>query len=85
MDAVTGMVAKPVAATGEPCPEDGVWCAKLSKGQAADSQRRFLKGDVLPSLVVHEPRKVAFLDQVMGLRQQMSKVQWELVGYIDHA
>ncbi|MEQ5837944.1 sel1 repeat family protein [Paraburkholderia acidicola] len=74
-----------IATTGEPCPEDGVWCARLSKGQAGDTQRRFLKGDVLPSLVVHEPRKVALLDQVMGPRQQMAKVQWELVGYIDQA
>lgn len=74
-----------VATTGEPCPEDGVWCARLSKGQMGDAQRRFLKGDVLPSLVVHEPRKVALLDQVMGLRQHMAKVEWELVGYIDQA
>ncbi|SFJ78290.1 SEL1-like repeat protein [Paraburkholderia megapolitana] len=74
-----------LATTGDLCPEDGVWCAKLGKGQTGDGQRRFLKGDVLPSLVVHEPRKVAFLDQVMGPRQQMSKVQWELVGYIDQA
>ncbi|MEQ5843091.1 sel1 repeat family protein [Paraburkholderia acidicola] len=74
-----------LATTGEPCPEDGVWCAKLSKGQTGDAQRRFLKGDVLPSLIVHEPRKVAVLDQLMGLRQQMAKVQWELVGYIDQA
>ena len=74
-----------LATTGESCPEDGVWCAKLSKGQAGDAQRRFLKGDVLPSLIVHEPRKVTVLDQLMGLRQQMAKVQWELVGYIDQA
>ena len=74
-----------LATTGEPCPEDGVWCAKLSKGQTGDAQRRFLKGNVLPSLIVHEPRKVAVLDQLMGLRQQMAKVQWELVGYIDQA
>jgi TPR repeat protein len=74
-----------LATTGEPCPEDGVWCAKLSKGQMRDAQRRFLKGDVLPSLVIHEPRKVALLDQVMGLRQHMAKVEWELVGYTDQA
>lgn len=72
-----------VAATGEPCPEDGIWCAKLSKGQTGDTERRFLKGDMLPSLIVHEPRKVALLDQVMGPRQQMAKVVWELIGYID--
>ena len=40
---------------------------------------------MLPSLVIHEPRKVVLLDQVMGQRKQMAKVQWELVGYIDQA
>ena len=74
-----------VATTGEPCPEDGVWCAKLRKGQTGDARRRFVRGDVLPSLVVHESRKLALLDQVMGLRQQTAKVEWELVGYIDRA
>nr|WKF59304.1 hypothetical protein HUO10_003813 [Paraburkholderia busanensis] len=73
-----------VATTGQVCPEDGVWCAKLGKGQTGDSQRRFLKGDVLPSLVVHESRKLALLDKLMEPRQQMSKVEWELVGYLDH-
>ncbi|WGS51348.1 sel1 repeat family protein [Paraburkholderia sp. D15] len=73
-----------VATTGQMCPEDGVWCARLGKGQTGDSQRRFLKGDVLPSLVVHESRKLALLDKLMEPRQQMSKVEWELVGYLDH-
>ncbi|MFM0591730.1 hypothetical protein GGD40_004735 [Paraburkholderia bryophila] len=72
-----------VAATGESCPEDGVWCAKLGKGQTGDAQRRFLKGDVLPSLVVYESRKLALLDQILEPRQQMTKVQWQLVGYLD--
>jgi uncharacterized protein len=48
-----------------------------------DSQRRFLKGDTLPSLVVHQPRTLAFLDRMMGTRQQVAKVAWELVAYID--
>jgi uncharacterized protein len=74
-----------LATTGDLCPEDGIWCAKLNNGQTGDAQRRFLKGDVLPSLVAHESRKVALLDRVLGLRQQVAKVQWELVGYIDQA
>lgn len=72
-----------VARTGEPCPEDGVWCAKLSAGRTGDAQRRFLKGDVLPSLNVHEPRQLAFIDRWMGTRQHATQVTWELVGYID--
>ncbi|WGS49123.1 sel1 repeat family protein [Paraburkholderia sp. D15] len=69
--------------TGEICPEDGVWHAKLQVGQMGDSQRRFLKGDTLPSLVVHESRQLALLDRVMGERRQTSRVAWELVAYID--
>ncbi len=74
-----------VASTGDACPEDGVWCAKLGAGQLGDAQRRFLRGDTLPSLVVHEPRQLAFLDNLMGTRKQTSKVTWELVAYIDQA
>jgi TPR repeat protein len=72
-----------LASTGDSCPEDGVWHAKLKAGQAGDTQRRFLKGDTLPSLVVHEPRQLALLDRMMGTRQQTAKVAWELVAYID--
>ncbi|WP_244107345.1 DUF6396 domain-containing protein [Burkholderia sp. BCC0419] len=74
-----------VAHTGQPCPEDGVWCAKLGAGQVGDTQRRFLKGDALPSVVVHEPRKLAVLDSMMGTRQHVEQVAWELVAYLDQA
>ncbi|MGH8781298.1 SEL1-like repeat protein [Paraburkholderia sp.] len=74
-----------IASTGDTCPEDGVWCAKLEAGQLGDAQRRFLKGDTLPSLVVHEPRKLVLLDSLMGTRQQTTKVTWQLVAYIDQA
>lgn len=72
-----------VAHTGQSCPEGGVWCAKLSAGQIGDTQRRFLKGDVLPSVIVHEPRKLAVLDSMMGTRQHVDQVAWELVAYLD--
>ncbi|BAX63094.1 sel1 repeat family protein [Burkholderia stabilis] len=74
-----------VAHTGQPCPEDGVWCAKLGTGQIGDTQRRFLKGDALPSVVVHEPRKLAVLDGMMGTRQHVAQVALELVAYLDRA
>jgi TPR repeat protein len=74
-----------VANTGELCPEDGVWCAKAKEGQIGDTQRRFLKGDLLPPLVVQEPRPLSFLDSLMGKRQQTSQVAWQLVAYIDPA
>ncbi|ASL48839.1 hypothetical protein bAD24_p00690 (plasmid) [Burkholderia sp. AD24] len=74
-----------LASTGDICPEDGVWHAKLKAGQMGDSQRRFLKGDTLPSLIVHQPRTLALVDRMMGARQQTAQVAWELVAYIDQA
>ncbi|RQZ13679.1 sel1 repeat family protein [Burkholderia sp. Bp9031] len=74
-----------VAHTGQRCPEDGVWCAKLDAGQVGDAKRRFLKGDALPSVVVHEPRRLAVLDSMMGTRQHIASVAWELVAYLDEA
>ncbi|MFM0302914.1 sel1 repeat family protein [Paraburkholderia sediminicola] len=74
-----------VANTGESCPEDGVWCAKLKEGQIGDAQRPFLKGDKLPSLVVYEPRTLPFLDRLMGTRRQTLQVAWKLVAHIDQA
>lgn len=71
--------------TGQQCPEDGVWCAKLDAGQIGDTKRRFLKGDALPSVVVHEPRRLAGLDSMLGTRQRMTSVTWELVAYLDQA
>jgi hypothetical protein len=74
-----------VARTGQQCPEDGVWCAKLDAGQVGDAKRRFLKGDALPSVVVHEPRRLAVLDSMLGTRQRMAPVAWELVAYLDQS
>jgi tetratricopeptide (TPR) repeat protein len=67
------------------CPEDGVWCAKIAPGQIADNTRRFLQGQTLPSLIVHEPRKLAVIDKVAGVRQDTIAVTWELVSYLDNA
>ncbi|UEP31978.1 MULTISPECIES: sel1 repeat family protein [unclassified Burkholderia] len=74
-----------VAHTGQLCPQDGVWCAKLNAGQVGDTERRFLKGDALPSIIVHEPRRLAVLDSMMGTRQHIASVAWELVAYLDQA
>lgn len=74
-----------VAHTGQQCPQDGVWCAKLNAGQIGDTERRFLKGDALPSVIVHEPRRLAVLDSMLGTRQHIASVAWELVAYLDQA
>lgn len=72
-----------VALTGDQCPEDGVWCANLGNRQAANTQRRFTKGDTLPSLSIQAPRQIAVLDRLMGAREQMERVVWQLVSYSD--
>ncbi|MGD7095879.1 SEL1-like repeat protein [Ralstonia pseudosolanacearum] len=74
-----------VAHTGEPCPQDGVWCASLAKGAVADAEQRFLQGMPLPSLTVYQPRKFAWMDQWMGTRKQTISTTWKLVGYLDEA
>lgn len=74
-----------VARTGETCPQDGVWCVSLAKGAVADAERRFLKGMFLPSLTAYQPRKFAWMDNWMGLRQQTMSVTWKLVSYLDEA
>ena len=74
-----------IARTGEPCPQDGVWCANLPKGTIADAQRGFLKGMPLPSLNIYQPRKFAWLDQWLGARQETIAATWKLVGYLDEA
>lgn len=71
-----------VALTGDKCPEDGVWCANLGDRHAANAQRRFTKGDVLPPLTIQAPRQVALLDRWMGMREQSQSVAWQLVSYV---
>lgn len=74
-----------IAKTGDACPEDGVWCAVLQPGQHADANRRFLKGDTLPSLTVNAPRQIAMLDKWMGARQHTATAAWQPIAYLDQA
>ncbi|AEG69765.1 sel1 repeat family protein [Ralstonia solanacearum] len=74
-----------VARTGESCPQDGVWCVSLTKGMVADAERSFLKGMPLPSLTIYQPRRFAWMDNWMGVRQQTVPVAWKLVGYLNEA
>ncbi|MFC3403026.1 SEL1-like repeat protein [Ralstonia solanacearum] len=74
-----------VARTGESCPQDGVWCVSLTKGMVADAERSFLKGMQLPSLTIYQPRRFAWMDNWMGVRQQTVPVAWKLVGYLNEA
>lgn len=72
-----------VAHTGQPCPEAGVWCAKANAGQAGEAHRLFLKGDPMPPLAVRAPRRLAFLDDLLGMRCRTTQVVWHLVAYPD--
>ena len=74
-----------VARTGETCPQDGVWRVSLAKGKVGDSERRFLKGMQLPSLIVYAPRKFEWLDRWLGIRKETVRVTWRLSGYLDEA
>ncbi|MDC6255979.1 DUF6396 domain-containing protein, partial [Ralstonia solanacearum] len=74
-----------VARTGESCPQDGVWCVSLTKSMVADAERSFLKGMHLPSLTIYQPRRFAWMDSWMGVRQQTVPVAWKLVGYLNEA
>jgi len=70
-----------VALTGDKCPEEGLWCANLGARQAANTQRRFTKGETLPPLSIQAPRQIAILDRLMGAREQTENVVWQLVSY----
>ncbi|WP_347322146.1 SEL1-like repeat protein [Ralstonia pseudosolanacearum] len=74
-----------IARTGDSCPQDGVWCVSLAKGMVADAEQSFLKGMELPSLTIYQPRRFAWMDNWMGVRQQTVPVAWKLVGYIHEA
>ena len=39
----------------------------------------------LPSLTIYRPRRFAWMDNWMGVRQQTVPVAWKLVGYIHEA
>ncbi|KAA0086059.1 sel1 repeat family protein [Paraburkholderia sp. T12-10] len=73
-----------VALTGDKCPEDGVWCANLGNREAANTQRRFVKGDTLPPVAIQAPRQIAIVDRWMGAREQPENVVWQLVSYSDN-
>ncbi|QOH32680.1 sel1 repeat-containing domain protein [Burkholderia cepacia] len=39
----------------------------------------------MPSVVLHEPRRLSVLDSILGTRQHMAHVAWELVAYLEQA
>lgn len=75
-----------VAYSGDPCPEDGVWCANLGARQAAvGAQRRFAKGETLPPLAIRAPRRFVWLGRCKEKGEVAERVVWQLTGYRDQA
>jgi len=74
-----------VAYSGDACPEDGVWCANLAAGQLNGAQRRFVKGETLPTLIVQAPRRFDLLDRWRERREHPERVIWQLTAYPEQA
>lgn len=70
-----------VAKTGERCPQNGIWCAKRWARRTSEATQSFGKGDVMPALVISDPRLLPVLDALLGKRTRKLEVQWELISY----
>ncbi|SAK98141.1 lipoprotein [Caballeronia glebae] len=68
----------------EVCPQTGVWRACSPSGYIAlNAERTFRKGEKFPLLDVREPRKVAVLDSILGVRLMTVDGGWRLISYGD--
>ena len=68
------------ASTGEQCPQRGLWCVR-GAASISGSRREFEKGDILPPLTAYDPRPFAWMDSLLGMREQSADVTWELIAY----
>jgi hypothetical protein len=70
--------------TGMRCPESGEWHAQRQLGQIVEGHQCIVrKGQVMPTFVVHEPRKPAWLNRIMGMRRQTVDATWCLMRHSD--
>ena len=67
--------------TGERCPQDGCWCVPHVARIKPDATRYFKEGDVMPTLFYEDPRLIPGLDRLLGKRQRISDVGWQLISY----
>ena len=67
--------------TGERCPQGGRWCVPHVARIKPDATRYFKEGDVMPPLVYEDPRLIPGLDRLLGKRQHVSDVGWQLISY----
>ncbi len=61
------------ASTGEQCPQRGLWCVR-GAASISGSRREFEKGDILPPLTAYDPRPFAWMDSLLGMREQSADV-----------
>ncbi|WP_349632238.1 sel1 repeat family protein [Cupriavidus sp. U2] len=69
------------AKTGQPCPESGIWCVPEAATVFAGATRHFRKGDVLPEFEMPKPRRLSWLDDLLGERVEYWNVSWKLISY----
>ncbi|WP_254776220.1 sel1 repeat family protein [Ralstonia sp. 25mfcol4.1] len=69
------------AKTGQPCPESGIWCVPEAATVFAGATRHFRKGDVLPEFEMPKPRRLSWLDDLLGERVAYWNVSWKLISY----
>jgi len=65
------------------CPQDGYWCVRPFDERHPEATRRFSKGETMPHLVLNEPRIIAGLDWLLGMRTHKTAREWSLKAYID--
>jgi hypothetical protein len=88
LDPATGLPIPPppraalgtLAATGEPCPESGKWCA-TGFSHRWEATQVFRKGKPMPPLVLTRHRIFDWLDDVLGVRYVELPVTWKLTAY----
>ncbi|RZT38686.1 SEL1-like repeat protein [Cupriavidus agavae] len=70
--------------SGEPCPQNGVWCVPNGLGLDPDFRKQhFTEGTTMPRLIYVNPRRYMWLDRWLGYRYVSAAMTWELVAYRD--
>ncbi|TDV35667.1 hypothetical protein C7405_105157 [Paraburkholderia caballeronis] len=66
---------------GHVCPQDGVWCIRQFASTWLEATRYFAKGEIMPPLVVNNPRLIPGLDALLGMRVYRLEWAWSLKSY----
>jgi len=69
--------------SGEPCPQNGIWCAPDWQFRAEGRSQHFKQGDPMPKITVINSRPYRWLDRWLGYRYVDYIVTWKLMAYAD--